>query len=163
MNEQELKARTKQFGLRILKLVDALPKTSAGRAIGNQLGRSGTSVGANYRAACRGRSKAEFIAKIGTVAEEADESAFWLELIIEGGLLKPELVSPLCQEAEELTAIFTSSGRTAKQNNQQSTIKNPKSPIRSPKFPISNPQSSINNPKSAMSSNPQSPIKNPKC
>ena len=107
-----------------MNLVDALPKTTAGRAIGNQLVRSGTSVGANYRAACRGRSKAEFIAKIGTVAEEADESAFWLEMIIEGGLLKSELVSALHQEAEELAAILTASGRTAKTNNQQSKIGN---------------------------------------
>ena len=125
MNEQELKARTKQFGLRVMNLVAALPETTTGRAIGNQLVRSGTSVGANYRAACRSRSKAEFIAKIGTVAEEADESAFWLELIMDGGLLKPDLVVPLHQEAEELTAIFTASGRTAKQNNQQSKIRNP--------------------------------------
>ena len=109
-----------------MNLVDTLPRTIAGRAIGNQLIRSGTSVGANYRAACRGRSKAEFIAKIGTVTEEADESAFWLELIMDGGLLTVELVSPLHQEAEELTAIFTASGRTAKANNLQSTIRNPK-------------------------------------
>ena len=94
--------------------------------IGRQLLRSGTSVGANYRAACRSRSKAEFIAKIGTVVEEADESAFWMELIVEDGLLKQELVLPLHAEAEELTAIFTASGRTAKTNNQQSKIKNPK-------------------------------------
>ncbi len=124
MNENDLKVRTKQFGLRIMNLVDVLPKTTAGRAVGNQLVRSGTSVVANYRAACRSRSKAEFIAKIGTVAEEADETAFWLELIMEGGLLKLELVSSLHQEAEELTAIFTASGRTAKENNPQSEIKN---------------------------------------
>lgn len=126
MNEIELKARTKQFGLRVMHLVNALPQTAAGRAIGNPLLRSGTSVGANYRAACRGRSKVEFIAKIGTVAEEADESAFWLEMIMDGELLKPELVSPIHQEAEELTAIFTASGRTAKANNPQSTIRNQK-------------------------------------
>ena len=126
MNEQALKDRTKQFGLRILKLVDALPKTTTGRAIGNQIVRSGTSVGANYRAACRSRSKAEFIAKISTVAEEADESAFWMELIMEGGLLNQEIVLPLHTEAEELTPIFTASGRTAKLNNQKSTIQNPK-------------------------------------
>ena len=126
MNENELKARTKQFGLRVMNLVNALPKTTAGRTLGNQLIRSGTSVGANYRAACRGRSKAEFIAKIGTVAEEADESALWLEMIMDGGLFKPELVSPIHREAEELTAIFTASGRTAKANNPQSTIRNPK-------------------------------------
>jgi len=125
MTEQELKARTRQFGLREINLVDALPRTTTGRAIGNQLIRSGTSVGANYRAACRGRSKAEFIAKIGTVAEEADESAFWLELIMDGGLLTSERVSPLHHEAEELTAIFTASGRTAKANNPKSTIRDP--------------------------------------
>jgi four helix bundle protein len=126
MNETELKERTKQFALTVMKLLDAMPKTAAGRALGNQLIRSGTSVGANYRAACRSRSKAEFIAKIGTVAEEADESAFWLELIMDGGLVNLELVSPLHQEAEELTAIFTASGRTAKANNPKSTIRNQK-------------------------------------
>ena len=126
MDEKELKARTKRFGLRVMNLVDALPKTTSGRAIGNQLVRSGTSVGANYRAACRSRSKAGFIAKIGIVAEEADESAFWLELIMDANILKTDLVSPLRQEAEELTAIFTASGRTAKIHNQKSTIKNPK-------------------------------------
>ncbi len=117
MTKEELKDRTKQFGLRVLKLVDALPKTTAGRAIGNQLVRSGTSVGANYRAACRGRSTAEFIAKIGTVTEEADESAFWMEMIMDGELLKRDIVEPLHKEAEELTAIFTATGRTAKQNS----------------------------------------------
>jgi len=116
MNENELKTRTKRFGLRVMNLVAVLPKTTAGRAIGSQLVRSGTSVGANYRAACRSRSKAEFIAKIGVVVEEADESAFWLELIMDGGILKPELVSPLHEEAEELTAIFATSCRTAKTN-----------------------------------------------
>ena len=87
--------------------------------------RSGTSVGANYRAACRSRSKAEFIAKIGIVAEEADESAFWLELIMDGGILTRESVSSLHREAEELTAIFTASGRTARANNPKSKIQNP--------------------------------------
>ena len=83
MNEDDLKKRTKQFALRILKLVAALPRTIAGRTIGGQLARSGTSVAANYRAACRARSKAEFISRLGVVEEEADESALWLELIIE--------------------------------------------------------------------------------
>src|SRR6266571_6754173 len=84
----DLKARTKQFALRVIKLVDALPRTIQGRAVANQIIRSATSVAANYRAACRARSRAEFIAKIGVVEEEADESAFWMELIIEGELLK---------------------------------------------------------------------------
>ena len=114
MNADELKARTKQFGLRVMNLVDVLPGTTTGRALGRQLVRSGTSVGANYRAACRGRSKAEFIAKIGIVVEEADESAFWLELIMDSCILKPELVSPLHHEAEELTAIFTATARSAR-------------------------------------------------
>jgi four helix bundle protein len=92
VNADDFKKRTKQFALRILKLVEALPNTVAGRTIGVQLVRSGTSVGSNYRAACRGRSKAEFIAKLGIVEEEADESAYWLELIIEGALLNPPLV-----------------------------------------------------------------------
>jgi four helix bundle protein len=109
MTSDELKKRTKQFSLRVLKLVAALPKTVAGRAIGGQLVRSGTSVGANYRAACRGRSKAEFIAKIGTCEEEADESAYWMEVIIEGELLKPTQVESLLHEAEELTRIFAQS------------------------------------------------------
>ena len=85
MNAEELKTRTKRFSLRVLKLVAALPNNVQGRAVGGQLVRAGTSVGANYRAACRGRSRAEFVAKIGVVEEEADESAFWMELIIEGG------------------------------------------------------------------------------
>lgn len=115
MNSTELKDRTKRFGLRVLTLVDALPKTTAGRAVANRLVRSGTAVGANYRAACRGRSKAEFAAKIGTVVEEADESAYWLELIVEGELLDAKLVGPLLAEANELTAIFVASAKTAKE------------------------------------------------
>ena len=109
MNETELKQRTKQFALRIIKLVGALPRGLEGRALGGQLIRSGTSVGANYRAACRGRSKAEFIAKLGTVEEEADESAYWLELIIDAGVMKAARVQTLLQEATELTAIMAAS------------------------------------------------------
>ena len=113
MNADDLK-RTKQFALRILKLVAALPNTVAGRAIGGQLVRSGTSVGSNYRAACRGRSRAELIAKLGVVEEEADESAFWMELIIEGELLKPKQVVSLLDEANELARIMAQSRITAK-------------------------------------------------
>ena len=119
MNEKELKERTKQFALRIMCLVDTLPKTTAGRAIGNQLIRSGSSVGANYRAACRGRSSAEFIAKLGIVVEESDESGFWLELIIDGNLLPKEKVESLLNEANELTAIFVSSIKTIKSKNNK--------------------------------------------
>ncbi len=116
MESIDLKQRTKLFALRIIKLIDALPNTTSARAIGNQLIRSGTAVGANYRAACRARSNAEFIAKIGIVLEEADESVFWLELIIEGELLKHELVESLKKEAEELTAIMAASRITAQRH-----------------------------------------------
>ncbi len=114
----DLKARTKSFGLRILKLVDALLATPQGRAVANRIIRSGTSVGANYRAACRARSRAEFIAKIGVVEEEANETAFWLELIIESGLLKKEMVRPLLVEAGELVAIMAASRKSAIANRQ---------------------------------------------
>ena len=109
MNQIELKQRTKLFALRVMKLVDALPRSRSGNAIGNQLVRSGTAVGANYRATCRARSKAEFIAKIGVVEEEADESGFWMELIVDGDLLPVTRVAALLQEASELTAIMAAS------------------------------------------------------
>src|SRR6267143_4048916 len=109
MKPDDLKERTKQFALRVLKLVAALPNTLSGRTIGGQLVRAGTSVGANYRAACRGRSKAEFIAKLGIAEEEADESGYWMEVIIEGGLLQEKQVRPLLDEANELAKIFAQS------------------------------------------------------
>ncbi len=113
MDQNELKKRTKQFALRILKLTAALPKTVEARVIQNQLARAGTSVAANYRASCRGRSRAEFIAKMGTVIEEADECCFWMELIVEGKMLSESKVNALLQEANELTAIMTASRKTA--------------------------------------------------
>jgi four helix bundle protein len=116
MTPSELKARTKHFALRILKLVAVLPKNIGGRAIANQLVRCGTSVAANYRAACRARSKAEFIAKMGIVLEEADETQLWLELIIEGELLPSSRVQLLLNEANELIAIFASSRKSASAN-----------------------------------------------
>ena len=116
MKGDELKERTKQFALRIMKLVDALPNTVAGRVIANQIMRSGSSVGANYRAACRARSNAEFISKLGIVLEEADETEFWLELIIDGELLPKEKVEALKMEAEEITAIMAASRKTAQGN-----------------------------------------------
>jgi len=126
MNELEMKNRTKQFALRVIKLVSALPKSIEGQSIGRQLIRCGTSVGANYRSACRGRSKAEFVAKLGIVEEEADESAFWMELIIERGLLVKELVEPLLREADELVAIMVASRKSAK---SRPSIANRKSKI----------------------------------
>jgi four helix bundle protein len=116
MTADELKARTKQFALRIIKLVAALPKTVEGRAIANQLVRCGTSVAANYRATCRARSRSEFIAKIGIVLEEADETQLWLELIIEGKLAPAKGVQPLLDEANELVAIFVASRKSASSN-----------------------------------------------
>jgi len=117
----DLKAQTKQFALRVMKMVDALPRTIQGRAIAKQIIRSATSVAANYRAACRARSRAEFIAKIGIVEEEADESCFWLELIIDSGLLTEDRIRPLLSEAGELVAIMAASRKSA--------IGNRKSPI----------------------------------
>ena len=132
MTPDDLKQRTKQFSLRVLKLVAALPKNLAGKTIGGQLVRAGTSVGANYRAVCRARSKVEFIAKIGIVEEEADESAFWMELIIEGDLMKAELVQALLDEATELAKIMASSRKSASESlktklNGKSSIGNRKS------------------------------------
>jgi four helix bundle protein len=114
MTTDEMKARTKSFALRIIKLVEALPPNRTADVIGKQLVRSGTSVGANYRAACRAKSNADFIAKMGTVEEEADESAFWLEVIIESGLMKEELVKDLMDEADQIIAIIVSSINTAR-------------------------------------------------
>ena len=113
MNPTELKARTKAFALRIIKLTQALPNTAAGRAIASQIVRSGTAVAANYRATCRARSKAEFIAKIGVVEEEADETALWLELLAESDLVPARRLGKLLDEANELTAIMAASRKTA--------------------------------------------------
>jgi four helix bundle protein len=109
MNEDDLKQRTKRFSLRVMKLVAALPSTVVARAIGGQLVRCGTFLAANYRAACRGRAKPEFIAKLGIVEEEADESAFWMELLMEAGLTQKRVITPLLIEANELVAITSSS------------------------------------------------------
>ena len=127
MDEKELKERTKRFALRVIRLVQSLPKTMEAQTIGRQLLKAGTSVGANYRAACRGRSRAEFAAKLGIVEEESDESAFWLEIIIETGLLKKHLVQPLLDEADELVAIMVASRISTKKNLSQSKIANQKS------------------------------------
>jgi four helix bundle protein len=112
---EQLRDRTKAFALRIVKLFRALPRAVEAQVIGKQLLRSGTSVAANYRAACRARSKAEFIAKIGIVLEEVDESVLWIEMLIDAAILKKERVDPLLNEARQLTAIFTASRQTAKQ------------------------------------------------
>jgi four helix bundle protein len=125
MTETELKQRTKDFALRILQLVDSVPETRSSRIVASQLGRSGTSVGANYRAACRSRSAAEMISKLSVVEEEADESAFWLELIGDHGLLPAHKIEALRREAGELTAIMVASRRTLARN-QKSRVQNQK-------------------------------------
>jgi four helix bundle protein len=106
MNREELKARTKKFALRVMKMTDALPRNAKGKVLANQVLRSATAVASGYRAACRARSKADWIDKIGRALEEADESLLWLELTEEGGLLPARRISELKQEANELTAIF---------------------------------------------------------
>jgi four helix bundle protein len=118
----ELQSRTKRFALPILVLIDRLPNTIGGRVLANQLARSATSVGANYRAACRARSRAEFASKLGTVAEEADESLYWLELIRDGNFMAEKNIGSLLAEVDELTAIFTADRRSASRP-QTSTIK----------------------------------------
>ncbi len=113
MDKRELQNRTKQFALRVPKLIDVLPRTAAGRAISNQLVRAATSVGANYRSACRARSRAEFAAKLGIAVEEADESLYRLELVRDGKLVPENKLSLLLKEADELTAILASGRKSA--------------------------------------------------
>lgn len=114
MNSEELKKRTKQFALDIIKLVENFPKNRIGDVLGKQLLKSATSLGANYRSACRSQSHAHFVSKISIVEEEADESLYWLELATESGLVREENVKRLIKEANELTSIFTASRKTAK-------------------------------------------------
>ena len=108
-----LKARTKDFAIRIFRPVDALPKSLPGWTVANQIIRSGTSVAANYRAACRAGSRAEFIAKIGVVEGEADETLFWLELVVETGLLPITKLKRLLHEADEIVSIMAASRESA--------------------------------------------------
>ena len=110
-----LKKRTKDFAIRIIKLSQALPKTDVGRTIGRQVLRSGTSVAANYRAACRSRSRAEFVSRVAVVVEEVDETVFWLELLVEAGVIPVKRLENLVREAHELLLLFAASLRTAKQ------------------------------------------------
>ena len=120
MNAEEMKNRTKAFSLRVIQLVKALPKSSVARILGDQLLRSATSVAANYRAACKGRSRAEFIAKLGTVEEEADECQLWIEMIGDAGLMHRQLLGALLGEAKELTAIVAASRKSAFRNRHRS-------------------------------------------
>ena len=122
MTREEMKNRLKVFAVRVIKLVDKLPNTPAGRAIGNQVVRSGTSPGANYRAACIGKSDKDFLNKLKMVEEELDETAYWLELIMELDLVKPELLQDLHHENKELVSIIVKSIITMR-NKQNIEIK----------------------------------------
>jgi len=121
-----LRGRTTDYALRIVRLFRALANGSEGRVIGHQLLRSATFVAANYRAACRARSRADFIFKLGIVEEEADETVFWLEFLAEAGLVKMDRLVDLITEGKQLTAIIVSSRKTAKKNNRQPAIGNRK-------------------------------------
>ena len=118
MTTAQLKARTKEFALRVIRLVDLMPSSVKGRAIANQIMRSATSVAANYRAACRARSRAKFVAKIGVVEEEADETAFWLELVVAAHIPTEKQIAPLLREANELVAIMAASRKSAIANRK---------------------------------------------
>ena len=126
MTEQEMKQRTKAFALRVLKLVDSLPDSRSGRILAGQLGRSGTSVGANYRAACRSRSRAEMVSKLSIVEEEADESEFWMELVVDHGVMTAMHLAPLRKEASEIVAMMVASRKTLLTNDRKSRIQNRK-------------------------------------
>ena len=124
MNAEGLQIRSKQLSISIIRLFQELPKSEEARLIGRQLLGSSTAVAANYRAACRARSQAEFLAKLSIVVEEVDETLFWLELLTDAGVIMREKVAPLYQTAQELLYIFSSSRKTVKNNlkaNTQST------------------------------------------
>jgi four helix bundle protein len=128
MTQEEMKARTEQFALRVIRLVQSLPSNTVAEVIGKQLLRSGTSVGANYRACCRAKSTADFINKLSIVEEEADESIYWMELLIEGQIVKENLLKDLTNEANQILSIIVSSIKTLKEKqNPKSAIPNPKS------------------------------------
>ena len=118
MTPEELKARTESFGLQIIQFVESLPTTQTTQIIGKQLVRSGLGVGANYRSACRARSPADFVSKIRVTEEEADETCYWLGLLRKSNIANGGLTERLMKEAEELTAIFTASGLTAKRKRR---------------------------------------------
>src|SRR3954468_11407037 len=120
MKHDNLRIRTKQFALDVIKFCEKLPADETTRVLRRQLLRSGTSVGANYRAACRARSKPDFISKIGIVLEEADETVFWLEWLVESGIVKQQKIASVLQEANELMAIFAAAHQTARSSRSRS-------------------------------------------
>ncbi|HUU92052.1 MAG TPA: four helix bundle protein [Phycisphaerae bacterium] len=133
MTPEEMKQRTKRFALRVIRVVVALPRSNVTDVIGRQLLRAGTSVGANYRAACRSRSDGDFLARMGIVEEEADEALYWMEMLVEASLVKADRLADLRREGEEILAIVVASLKTVKKRKQRRTSANPKSAIRNPK------------------------------
>jgi len=119
---EQLRARTKEFAIRIVRLFKSLPKTDEARIIGKQVMRSGTSVAANYRAVCRARSQADFVSKVGVVVEEADETVFWLELLVDTGIVQKVLMENILVEANELLAIFAASLWTVRQRRKSQSL-----------------------------------------
>jgi len=114
VNKEELKTRTKQFALRIIRLVESFPRTSTARTIGRQLLRSGTSVGASYRAACQARTRADYISKVGIAIDEADKSLYWMELVVDAKVIPAEKLTALTKEANEIVAVLPATTRTAR-------------------------------------------------
>ena len=127
MNPEQFKKRTKAFALRVIHLADSLPQSGSASVMARQLLRSGTSVGANYRAACRAKSRADFVSKLGTVEEECDESIYWMELLVDSGKIKAVRIADLMKEADEILAMVVASAKTARFQNPQSAIRNPQS------------------------------------
>jgi len=119
VDEETFKRRTKGFGLAVVKLVETLPRNRTAEVLGKQLLRAGTSVGANYRAACRGKSAADVLAKLSIVEEEADESIYWMELLVEGGVVLLEHVRALIKEADEILAMTVASIKTLRNRSQR--------------------------------------------
>ena len=126
MQKQDFARRTMHFGLRTIRLVESLPNSQTARVIGNQLLRAGTAVGANYRSALRGKSRADFIAKLGIVEEECDEALYWMQMLIEADVVQQSRLTQLMTEANEIIAIVVTSIRTARKNAPKSGIRNPK-------------------------------------
>ena len=145
MTPDELKRRTRAFALRVIRLAESLPRTRSADVLGRQLLRSGASVGANYRAACRARSNADFIAKMSIVEEETDETIYWMQLLIDAELVKAKAMHPLLQEADELLAITVASVNTARGKPRTGWQERPVTPCR---------KSAIRNPQSAMRDGP---------
>ena len=126
MNEPEFKRRTKQVALRVIRLVESLPRSTTGQVLGKQLLRSGTSIGANYRSACRGKSRADVAHKLAIVEEEADESLYWIELLVDANLITEKRVKALCGEINEILAMTVASIKTIR---RRTNVANPKSKI----------------------------------